>query len=75
MYALKQVIICYSMVSDAFVLGNTIIAPLGHQSLKYTLCVFSTIYASAGDYNSGKRRCKEECCEVWSRRQLHPGLS
>jgi hypothetical protein len=38
MYALEQVVVRHSMISDTFVLGDAVIAPLRHQSLP----VFST---------------------------------
>ena len=32
-YALEQVVVCHSMISDTFVLGNAVVAPLRHQNL------------------------------------------
>ena len=34
-YALEQVVVCHSMISDTFVMGDAVIAPLRHQNLLY----------------------------------------
>lgn len=36
MYALKQVIVCHSVASKAFVLRKTVVAPLGHRKSRDT---------------------------------------
>jgi hypothetical protein len=39
-YALEQVVVCHSMISETFVVCDTVIAPLRHQSCyKLSVCV------------------------------------